>query len=192
MPPSKLKHPIAVVRKITGLGQKELAHLVNCSVAEVQAIELRKRNLSKKLADAIWLETGVSPEWLLSGNPKAPPFTLDGKPYGIEKWKARQRRRNRKIPPKPSYVRFVAGHFIANILSLLVESYRKGELIRCMYLMSEGWEQLDKKYGSNAPIDNTADSSVKKESEKRVPNFNSIIACFSEELLRVTPVIQKK
>ena len=78
---SKLKHPLAVLRQIIGIGQKEMAKLIGRSTRTIQAIELLTLKLSDDLADRISHETGVSVGWLIAGDPHAPIVALDGKPY---------------------------------------------------------------------------------------------------------------
>jgi transcriptional regulator with XRE-family HTH domain len=73
MRPSPLRHPLAVLRQVIGLGQKELADLIKKSPATIQAIELGKLKLSEELALKISVETGVSIKWLLNGDPQAEP-----------------------------------------------------------------------------------------------------------------------
>jgi transcriptional regulator with XRE-family HTH domain len=77
MRPSPLRHPLAVLRQIIGMSQKELADLVGKSTSAVQAIELRKLDLSEELARKIALETGVSMKWLLDGDPLVAPIAGD-------------------------------------------------------------------------------------------------------------------
>ena len=78
MRPSPLRHPLAVLRQVIGLGQKELAEIVGKSTATIQAIELGKLNLSEELALKISVETGVSARWLLDGDPNVEPVMDDG------------------------------------------------------------------------------------------------------------------
>jgi transcriptional regulator with XRE-family HTH domain len=75
MRPSQLKHPVAVLRKIIGMGQKELADLVGCTVSTIQSIELgpNRLRLSPELAERISFETGACVTWLLEGDPQKPP-----------------------------------------------------------------------------------------------------------------------
>jgi DNA-binding XRE family transcriptional regulator len=73
MRPSPLKHPVAILRKVIGLGQKELADLCNCSTRTIQAVELVKLPLSESLATRIARATGARLEWLLAGDVSVPP-----------------------------------------------------------------------------------------------------------------------
>lgn len=72
MRPSPLRHPLAVLRKMIGLNQSELAALCSCSPRTIQAVELLKLPLSGKLASKISAATGVSVESLLDADPAAP------------------------------------------------------------------------------------------------------------------------
>ena len=86
MKPSTLRHPVAVLRqKICRLYQKEFADKIGCSRIYVQKIEQTPahggQKLSPKLAQRICLETGVSLDWLLAGDPDAPPVSAKGEPY---------------------------------------------------------------------------------------------------------------
>ena len=45
--------------------QQQLADLVDCSRLTIQAIESGKLRLSERLAQRVWLQTGVSISWLL-------------------------------------------------------------------------------------------------------------------------------
>lgn len=87
---SPYRHPLAVLRLGLGLGQKEMARLLGCSVATVQAIELKRLALSGRLAQAASDQTSVSAEWLLGGDPSVPPVTAAGEPFTVEKYEARQ------------------------------------------------------------------------------------------------------
>ncbi len=73
MRPSPLRHPVAVLRTIIGLGQKHLADLCSCSTRTIQAVELGNLKLSETLATKIAEATGASTAWLLKGDPAAPP-----------------------------------------------------------------------------------------------------------------------
>ena len=72
MRPSPLRHPLAVLRQVIGISQKELADIIGRSSSAIQAIELRKLNLSEDLAAKIEEATGVSANWLLSGDVNRP------------------------------------------------------------------------------------------------------------------------
>lgn len=59
------------------LPRLKLADLVGKSTSAIQAIELKKLDLSEELARKISLETEVALKWLPDGAPSVPPFTDD-------------------------------------------------------------------------------------------------------------------
>jgi type I restriction enzyme R subunit len=79
------EHVISALRGILGLSQKQFAALVGCSHPTIQAIELGRLKLSKKLAWAISEATGVAPEWLLQNDLTKPPWNNIGasQPYTV-------------------------------------------------------------------------------------------------------------
>lgn len=83
MRPSPYRHPLAVLRKFLKLGQKEMAKLVGCSGATIQAVELLQLRLSGQLALKISRATDASVAWLLAGDPAAPMLNRCGKPYDL-------------------------------------------------------------------------------------------------------------
>src|ERR1700738_1645722 len=72
MPASKQAHVLAVLRKNLSLKQPELAKLVGCSAATIQAIELNKLSLSPGLAGRISAATGVDLDWLQANDLNRP------------------------------------------------------------------------------------------------------------------------
>lgn len=73
MRPSPFRHPLAVLRSIAGITQKELATISGCSTPTIQAVELGKLKLSESLALKIAHATGVDVAWLLDGDPAVEP-----------------------------------------------------------------------------------------------------------------------
>ncbi len=75
MPISVNRSCLAVLRSVAGITQKELARLIDCATVTVQSIELGKLALSRRLAERVSLQTGVSLEWLLKGDFKSAPIS---------------------------------------------------------------------------------------------------------------------
>ena len=78
---SLLNHPLAILRRIIGLTQSDLAELVGRRPPTIQAVESRKLQLSRGLAEKITYATRVSFDWLMAGDPDAPAVSMDGEPY---------------------------------------------------------------------------------------------------------------
>src|SRR5258706_8726965 len=81
MRPSPQRHTLAVLRTLIGFTQKEMAQILECSTATVQAVELGKLKLSLDLAERVHFQTGISTEWLLADDVSQPPVSVRGKPY---------------------------------------------------------------------------------------------------------------
>lgn len=151
---SKKKHPVAVLRTLLNLGQKELAGLVGCSVPTIQSIELRRLKLSEDLALRIADQTDVDFAWLMKGDYKIAPLNLRKKPYqrkDYEKAQARAwQRRN-----SDRWMGTVEGGLIRKIIA--EHQYRLGMLIakasRKAYWGVVNWQidqaltQLESRYG---------------------------------------------
>jgi hypothetical protein len=76
------QHPVARVRHILGLQQKELAALIKASARTVQDIELGKLPLSRSVAIRMMIVTGVRLESLL--HPERPLIDVGGRPYAAD------------------------------------------------------------------------------------------------------------
>ena len=77
---SKKSTTIAVLRCSLGPhdGQEEIfAATVKCSVSWVKKVSSGQRNLTPKTAHKVSMATGVSEEWLILGDPKAPILERD-------------------------------------------------------------------------------------------------------------------
>ena len=68
MPASKQSHVLALLRASLNLKQSELADLVDCSTATIQAVELNRLRLSNSLAARISAATGANLDWLRSND----------------------------------------------------------------------------------------------------------------------------
>src|SRR5262245_36246182 len=81
MKPSKLRHPLAILRQLCGLGQKVLADLVKCAPVTIQRHENGSLPLRDDRAQRISDETGIHPKWLLNGDTSAPPMSARWQPF---------------------------------------------------------------------------------------------------------------
>ena len=97
MRPSPFRHPLAVLRQTIGISQKELADIIGRSTSAIQAIELRKLNLSEDLAAKIENETGASADWLLAGDVNRPIENSLGASYLKEDYELARAKRS-KLP----------------------------------------------------------------------------------------------
>lgn len=99
---SKAKHVVVKLRKGLGLQQKELAKRCGIPLRTFQDIERGVFRLSRQKAFAISANTGVSADWLLENDPKAPITNVDGKAWS-------QKDRQRVTEETKSVISFIEG-----------------------------------------------------------------------------------
>src|SRR5215831_21391495 len=71
----------AVLRSIIGIKDWEMAKLLDCSISTIYSVESGRLKLSEALGTRMFHETGISLNWLLAGNPEAPPISERDEPY---------------------------------------------------------------------------------------------------------------
>ena len=77
----KSKTTVSVLRSIIGISAEKFAELIGRSIHTVKSLESGRLGLSEELAIKISVETGVSANWLLAGDPQAQPL-IDSPPFG--------------------------------------------------------------------------------------------------------------
>jgi len=154
MRPSPLRHPVAVLRSIIGLGQKELAKIVDKSTATIQAIELRKLALSEELALKISLETGASARWLMDGDPNANPVLDNGGSgihLGIFTKNDFEQRRADRLRNVDGGIRSIdpPWHDPARLFAIKEAAEAAGNDRMLQYRIAKFFEDLEKEFGAS-------------------------------------------
>ena len=153
---SPLKHPLAVLRVFLGLGQKELANMLDCSVSAIQRIELCAMPLSEKLASRIQYETGVSLQWLLDGDPKADIVDSFGRPYmkQIYEWLRAYRTKLPESMPDlyKGNIRATIGRLLFEVEEIALSAYNRGEFDLMAYKMREAHREVQKQFGPSGSV----------------------------------------
>jgi len=80
----------AVLRTVIGITQKEMAEILECSTATVQAIELGKLKMSMKLAGNLFHQTSINLDWLMNDDVSKPPVDYEDNPYTRESFEVTQ------------------------------------------------------------------------------------------------------
>lgn len=80
---SSLRHPVAVLRQITGLTQPAFAEIVLIPAGTLAKIESRHLPLSRENAQRISDNTGAAAAWLLAGDASKPPTLDAGRPESL-------------------------------------------------------------------------------------------------------------
>src|SRR5262245_24785382 len=98
----KHKHNLARLRAYLNLRQKEMGALVGYSMRAIQSVENRTLALSEPLARRISNATGISVDWLLENDLKAPLKADDFRPFTKKYYFQRRSDRERGlITPTP-------------------------------------------------------------------------------------------
>jgi transcriptional regulator with XRE-family HTH domain len=156
---SRLLHPLAVLRAVCGqdsnrpLGQKEMANLVGRAAITIQKIENKKLALSEELAQEIHDQTGVSPSWLLDGDPKVTPTTGSGEPYTRDHYlrvQADKKGSGYKPYDLDSSVSETAVDLYGQMRAILSEANRKSEFLIARYKFKKALDALAAEYGQNS------------------------------------------
>src|SRR5438876_7131781 len=81
---SQKKTTIAVLRAFLGIKDSQMAEILKRSRFTIHSLETGRLAIGWPLALRMMHETGISPLWLLGGDPKAPLIARDGRPYRRE------------------------------------------------------------------------------------------------------------
>jgi transcriptional regulator with XRE-family HTH domain len=166
--PSTLRHPVAVLRKICGLYQKEFADKIGCSRIYVQKIEQTPEHggqkLSSKLAQRISHETGVSLDWLLGGDPSAPPVSAKGEPYTRDTYKKVETQRIYSDRPKDWYFSMdflsMAGRLRSILANAAGRDRKRPKYSMAAYETRKFLDELTKEYGEDSTQPHSIDRDI--------------------------------
>ena len=155
MRPSKLRHPVAVLRGICELRQKEFANLIGITPVYLQKIELTPAHhgvsLSAKVAQRIFHETGVSIEWLRAGNPSRKAVSSRGEPYTREIFvRAQAEKKHYDRPPIPFFLNTDALRYCARVVAILESARKSGKYYSAEWEMGAALDKLQKEYGQES------------------------------------------
>jgi hypothetical protein len=146
---SKKSTPIAVLRYTLGPhdGQEEIfAATVQCSVSWVKKASAGQRFVTPKTAHKVSMATGVSEEWLVSGDPKAPILERDNvTPYT---WDSYARWRQETIAPVRSVDSRVVAAFASEITSSLIAANEVGRVNTAINDLWKFSKAMKNRYGA--------------------------------------------
>jgi transcriptional regulator with XRE-family HTH domain len=158
MRPSKLRHPLAVLRQIIGLGQKEMAELIECSVATIQSVELKRMTLSEELAQRIADATSVDISCLMAGDPKAMLLDDFGFPYELNAFEGAQQRQRMDSAWQSllgnitiEETRKEAAPYAKRLAALILKATHRGRHGLVMWQIEHAVAELEKRYAGPNP-----------------------------------------
>ncbi|MEI6194315.1 MAG: hypothetical protein WCS42_08290 [Verrucomicrobiota bacterium] len=139
---------MAVLRVLVGLTQKEMADVLECSTATIQAIELGKLKMSDKLAGLTSLKTGINLAWLLDNDVAQQPVNTEGVAYSkkcFEEYQALSGFKNDSFGATVStaYCRLAN---IGRLEALLLRAYKDAKTPLCAYKLSQFFDEMDEEF----------------------------------------------
>jgi transcriptional regulator with XRE-family HTH domain len=150
---SQRRTTVASLRAFLGIKDIELAEILECSAYTVHSLECPDRlALSDSMANRIRHETGVSIDWLLNGDPDAPIFTVDRRPYTREfydRWRAKRRQPG----PNKAVSQSAIWHYL-DVRQLLRGAARTGDADLVSYKISKALHRIasDHKLEATNPV----------------------------------------
>ena len=155
---NKPKTTIALVRKITGLYQKEMAELLGCSMPTIQSLEIGRLKLPPKMAARITLETGVSLKWLLDGKVSIKPTAeFLGGPFTRQTYEETQAAKAKTPDFSISHpwlgVALPLTFRIQRICAILSRANETNKFKLCSYKIDAFLDDLEKEFGADKEIE---------------------------------------
>jgi transcriptional regulator with XRE-family HTH domain len=153
---SQRKTAFAVLRQELGLSVEEFARLLQKSVSTVTKLDNGQLKLSEETAVVISQQTGVAIKWLLDGDPKDKPYSIDPgdnsrRPYSKELFEKIQARKAPKIRFSRNLKRDLVFAIppIVDWLSIYANAAKTGQDDLALYLMNRYLDQLAKRFGKD-------------------------------------------
>jgi len=141
---SQRKTAFAVLRQELGLSVEEFARLLKKSVSTVTKLDNGQLKLGEETAALVSKETGVAIGWLLGGNPKEKPYTIDQvygskRPYFKELFEKIQAHKatGYRYPRKPERYLIYAIAVATPWLSAYTKASESGNAELAAYLMQQ-------------------------------------------------------
>jgi transcriptional regulator with XRE-family HTH domain len=146
---SSRKTTAAVLRSIIGIKNQDMAERCGCSVDTIRSVEIGRLKLSEKLATKMFHETGISPEWLLNGDPSAPPISRSGDPYTRAKFDQAQasKLKNHYDQPTPWSRNLDAFGFCTRIIAILESAATRKNYHMALYKVHTALGSLQRELG---------------------------------------------
>jgi transcriptional regulator with XRE-family HTH domain len=141
------KTPAAVLRKILGITDHEMADKLKRSVHTIRSIESGRLKLTHELATKMFHETGISPAWLLNGDPGAPPVASDGERYEKKMFDRAQAAKIHYDQPHPIFRNNDALGLCARLIAILESASAGKDYYMFMYKAHTALDSLQGEFG---------------------------------------------
>lgn len=151
------RHPVAILREKCGLYQKEFADLIGCSRIYLQKIEQTPAHggqpLSPKLAQRIFHETGISLDWLRTGDPSAPAVSARGEDFTKAIYERAQAEKKYYDRPHPFFQNSDALNYCARIVAIMQSASKREKYYMAMWKLGAALNALRDEFGQGPPTE---------------------------------------
>jgi Helix-turn-helix. len=154
------KHNVARLRaflnKSEKLDQAQFAKMIGCSIWKLQNIETGRTKLDEEFATMLLTETHISPEWLLTNDPKAPLVAANGEPYTLEMFHRAQAEKEKEkgffFQGHPYFRLTHAIGFCARLYAILESASAEKKYFMAAYKVGKTLDSLRNEFGQNLQI----------------------------------------
>jgi transcriptional regulator with XRE-family HTH domain len=190
----------AVLRFKLQIKDVEMAELLGCSTATIHSLESGRLKLSDAMAMRMFHETGISPEWLLAGDPKAPPVSVLGDPFDKATFDRAQASKASRDTRSEDVLWLDVLDFSARLGAILVSARSGKKYYLARYKAWKAVEALGKEFGQELSIYSPTGSSLsadgeflEKDGDQAKEVLDRMVVAFAElqaayALIRGTPV----
>ena len=187
MRPSPQRHPLAVLRTLIGFTQKEMAQILECSTATVQAVELGKLRLSERLAQQTVLVTGVSLDWLLAGDVEKPPLHRDERPYVRADFDNAQAVLQRPFDDvtDPDFASDFIGRCAGTIASAMLAAIQSNRYGLFRYKTRQALDALARQFGNWPALEQDLNTCIDYAVSENPPNFEFLFYRIHKEMMKL-------
>ena len=149
MAKSQFRTTAAVLRSILNKSAEAMAEFVDCSISTIKSVESGRLKLSPSLAERMYHETGISKQWLLAGDPLAPPISWRDDPYTFQAFVRAQAWKNyHDRMPKMKVTKDFVG-FAVRLRAILASADRRKTYHMTAYHVGEFLKDLEGEHGTD-------------------------------------------
>jgi plasmid maintenance system antidote protein VapI len=141
--------PAAVLRGILGIKVAGMAELLGCSSHTIQSLETGRLKMSQDIASRMLIETDISPQWLLAGDAKVPPYSVYDMPYTKEIFEHVQAEKAWRKTPKSVWLLSEAVDLSARLVAILSNANKHHNYVAALYKARIALERLKDEFGQD-------------------------------------------
>lgn len=129
-----------------------MAEILKRSVHTIRSLESGRLKLGQELATKMFHETGISPVWLLNGDPTTPPVAANGEPYTRAKFERAQAVRIHHDQPHPIFRNNDAVGFCARLIAILERAAERKDYYMAFYKINAALDSLRDEFGMDEKL----------------------------------------